>query len=242
MTVHDVSHLKALDRMKSRFVSSVSHELRTPVTTIKLYAYLMRQRPEKREAYLDALAQEADHLAGLVEGILQISRIDAGRLEIKPRPTSLNELTEGAIMRHQTLAQEQGLTLEHRLAEPGPVVLVDPGQMMQALNNLVENAIYYTPEGGKVVVSTGKEEAEGRTWATATVADTGMGIPGEELPRIFERFFRGEEPRLMQISGTGLGLAIVQEIVKLHGGQVTVESQVGKRSVFTVRLPLAASD
>ena len=242
VTVHDVSHLKALDRMKSRFVSSVSHELRTPVTTIKLYAYLMRQRPEKREVYLDALAQEADHLAGLVEGILQISRIDAGRLEIKPRPTSLNELTEGAIMRHQALAQERGLTLEHRLAKPGPVVLVDPGQMMQALNNLVENAIYYTPEGGKVVVSTGKEEAEGRTWATATVADTGMGIPGEELPRIFERFFRGEEPRLMQISGTGLGLAIVQEIVKLHGGQVTVESQVGKGSVFTVRLSLAASD
>ncbi|HEC33156.1 MAG TPA: ATP-binding protein, partial [Chloroflexi bacterium] len=103
----------------------------------------------------------------------------------------------------------------------------------------VTNALYYTPEGGRVVVSTGREEAEGRAWATATVADTGMGIPEEELPHIFERFFRGVKPRQMQISGTGLGLAIVKEIVELHGGWVTVESQVGEGTTFTVWLPLA---
>ena len=110
--------------------------------------------------------------------------------------------------------------------------------MKQVLNNLVENAIQYTPEGGKVVVSTGKQEAEGRVWATATVADTGVGIPEEELPHIFERFFRGVEPRTMQVAGTGLGLAIVKEIVELHGGRVTVESQVGEGTTFTVWLPL----
>jgi len=238
VAVHDVSHLKALDRIKSRFVSNVSHDLRTPITTIKLYAYLMEQSPEKWEEYLTPLTQEADHQARLVEDILQISRIDAGRLEIKPGPTGLNELTEATIVKHQVLAQDRGLALEHQPAEPGPVALVDPERMIQVLNNLVENAIRYTPVGGRVVVSTGKKEAESQVWATAVVTDTGMGIPEEELPHIFDRFFRGVEPRSMQISGTGLGLAIVKEIVELHGGWVTVESRVGVGTTFTVWLPL----
>ena len=229
VAIHDVSHLKALNRMKTRFVTNVSHELRTPVTTIKLYAHLMRQQPKRWEEYLEPLTQETDHLARLVENIMQISRIDAGRLGMEPRPTPLNELTEAAVASHQVLAQERGLTLEHRpmdtsAAEPGPAALVDPERMMQVLNNLVENAIHYTPEGGTVVVFPRRAEAEGRAWATVTVADTGMGIPEDELPHVFERFFRGEGPQAMQLSGTGLGLAIVQEIVELHGGQVTVES------------------
>ncbi|MFQ6101555.1 MAG: ATP-binding protein [Anaerolineae bacterium] len=239
VVIHDVSHLKALDRMKTRFVSNVSHELRTPVTTIKLYTELMQRHPEKWEEYAATLAQEADRQARLVENILQISTVDAGRLEMKPRPTSLDELAEIAIVNHQTLARERGLTLEHQPAEPGPVALVDPEWMMQALNNLVENAIHYTPEGGKVVIFTDNEEAEGRAWATIAVEDTGMGIPEEELPHIFERFFRGEGVRLIQLPGTGLGLAIVKEIVELHGGRVTLESQVGEGTTFTIWLPLA---
>jgi len=239
VAIHDVSELKALDRMKTRFVSNVSHELRTPVTTIKLYAHLMRQQPEKWEKYLAPLVQEADHQARLVQDILQISRIDAGRVEMRPRPTSINELAEAVVANRQVLARDWGLTLEHRPAESGLSALVDPGRMKQVLDNLVENAIRYTPKGGKVVVSTGKEEAAGRVWVTATVADTGMGIPEEELPHVFDRFFRGEGPQMMQIPGTGLGLTIVGEIVELHGGRVTVESRVGKGTTFTVWLPLA---
>ena len=246
VAVHDVSHLKALDRLKSRFVSNVSHELRTPVTTIKLYAHLMRQtstEDEKWAGYLEALTQEANRQAQLVDDILQISRIDAGRLAMNPLPTLLNELIENAVASRQALAQEQGLTLEHCLVKPETMILVDPERMIQVLNNLVENAIHYTPAGGRVMVSTGKEEAKGRVWATVTVADTGMGIPKDELLHVFERFFRGEKPRLMQITGTGLGLAIVQEIVELHGGRVTVESQEKEGSTFTVCLPtLSPSD
>jgi signal transduction histidine kinase len=226
--IHDVTHLKALDRMKTRFITNISHELRTPVAAIKLYAYLMRQHPEKWEQYLDTLAHEADHQAGLVEGILEISRIDAGRMEMKPCPTSLNELTRHVVASYHVLAEERGLTLEHRpetrFLPRNLVSMVDPERMMQVFNNLVENGIRYTPEGGTVVVSTGTEEAEGRTWATVTVADTGMGIPEDELPHVFDRFFRGVEPRAMQLTGTGLGLAIAKEIVELHGGYVTVES------------------
>jgi signal transduction histidine kinase len=105
------------------------------------------------------------------------------------------------------------------------------------LNNLLENAIHYTPEGGRVAVSTGKRVTEGGTWVTVTFEDTGIGIPEDERPHIFERFYRGERPRREQISGSGLGLAIVQEIMDLHGGRVTVESEVRSGSTFTVWLP-----
>jgi len=152
-------------------------------------------------------------------------------------------------------AARQACAEETGFSGKNPVSLVDLEWMVQVLDNLVENAIYYTPEGGTVMASTGTKEAEGRTWATVTVADTGMGIPEDELPHIFDRFFRGVEPRSMQISGTGLGLAIVKEIVELHGGWVTAESpstgsgqapsttlktgEEGVGSTFTVWLPLA---
>jgi signal transduction histidine kinase len=240
VAAHDVSHLRALDRMKTRFVSNVSHELRTPVTTIKLYAALMaRTPPEKWKTYLEALTQEADRQASLVEDILQISRIDAGRLALETRSIALNELIEAAVISHQVLAGNKQLTLTQQPLEVSPIVCVDPERMMQVLNNLVENGIHYTPEGGTIVVSAGTEEMAGRTWAVVKVSDTGWGIPAEEQPHLFERFFRGEEPRQMQVPGTGLGLAIVREIVELHGGQVTVESQVGAGTTFVVWLPLA---
>jgi PAS domain S-box-containing protein len=242
VAVHDVSHLKALNHMKSRFVTNISHELRTPVTTIKLYATLMQKvspQDERWSKYLEALAQEADRQARLVEDILQISRIDAGRLEMSPQPTALNELVHIAIDSRQIMAESHGLTLEHHPAEPGPTTLVDPERMAQVLDNLLSNAIRYTPAGGEIIVSTGTEKTKGRTWATATVADTGIGIPSGELPYIFDRFFRGMEPRSMQVPGTGLGLTIVKEIVELHGGWVTVKSTVGVGATFTVWLPLA---
>jgi signal transduction histidine kinase len=239
VAIHDISHLKALDRMKSRFVSNVSHELRTPIATIKLFAHLMQKQPERWREYLEPLAQEADHQAGLVEDILEISRVDAGRLEVQPQLTNLGELVEAVVVNHQTRAQEAGLTLVHRSIESGPMSLVDTNRMMQVLDNLIGNAIRYSPEGGTVTVSTGRTEASGREWATITVTDTGIGIPESELPHVFDRFFRGEKPQTMQISGTGLGLAIVKEITELHGGRVTVNSQVDEGSTFTVWLPLA---
>jgi len=240
VTVHDVSELKALDRMKTRFVTNISHELRTPITTLKLYAALMQQTPpETWGEYLAPLTQEIEWLVRLVEDILRMSRVDAGRLEMKPRRISLNELATTAVSRHRKPAREQGLILEYRPAEPDPMVMVDADQQMLALASLLTNAIQYTPAGGKVTVSTARQEAEGRVWATVTVADTGMGIPEEELSHVFDRFFRGAEPRSMQISGTGLGLALVKETVELHGGRVTAESQVGKGSVFTIWLPSA---
>ena len=238
VSIHDVSHLKALDRVKTRFITNVSHELRTPVTTIILYVHLMqRASEEESEAHLATLAREADHLAHLVDNVLELASIDAERINVRLRPTALSELVELACVRHQGLAGERGLTLETDIADGGPMALVDPEHMMQVLSNLIENAIHYTPAEGKVAIRTGTERAEGRTWATVTVADTGFGIAEEELPNLFERFFRGEKPMTMHIPGTGLGLSIAKEIVDLHGGRLTVESKEEEGTSFTVWLP-----
>jgi len=240
VAVHDVTHLKTLDRMKSRFVSNVSHELRTPVTTIKLYAELMqRSPPEKQAEYLQGLKEEADRQASLVEDILQISRIDAGRMELELKAHSLNQLVQGSVEGHAELAQSKGMDLIFSPADADTTVRVDVDRMRQVISNLLENAINYTSAGGQVSISTVQCAVDERLWGQIVVADTGMGIPENELPHVFERFFRGERPQRLQMPGTGLGLAIVQEIVALHGGRVTVDSELGEGSTFTAWLPAA---
>jgi signal transduction histidine kinase len=240
VTIHDVTHLKELARLKSRFVSNVSHELRTPITTIRLYAELLRHAEgAQREEYLDALNREAERQTRLVEDILQISHLDAGRLEIRPSLISLNDLTEIAAVTYGPLAAQNEIDLRHQPSDAVPPTMVDPDKIMQVLNNLVENAIRYTPAGGEVIISTGREESDGQSWARVAVSDTGMGIPPDELPHIFERFFRGQQPQQMMLPGSGLGLAIVKEIVALHRGRVSASSQVGQGTTLTVWLPAA---
>jgi signal transduction histidine kinase len=234
--IHDVSHLRALNRMKSRFVSSISHELRTPLTTMKLYIQMMRQQPDRWQQYLPTVEEEIDHQIQLVEQILEISRLDAGRLDLNPQPQALNELVKIAVTNHEILSQKQNVQLSYEPATCDPVAWVDDRRIMLVFNNLLRNAIQYTKAGGEVQVSTGKRRRAGRQWITMTVTDTGIGIPKEEMPHIFERFYRGEQPRLQQISGNGLGLAIVKEIVELHGGHIEVESEVGNGSTFRVWL------
>ena len=241
VAIHDVSHLKTLSRMKTRFVSNVSHELRTPIATIKLLAHLMQEQPDKCQEYLQPLMQEAEHQAKLVRDILDMCRVDAGRLEIHAEKIDLNALVSTAIDKYSSQTDRRTLSLRHESAKPAPIALADPRWVTQVVDNLLSNAVRYTPPGGSIEVTTASEVSSGRQWATITVSDTGIGIPDDELPYIFDRFYRGEKPQAMQVSGTGLGLAILKDIVDLHGGQVTVESTVGAGSSFTVWLP-AKSD
>jgi signal transduction histidine kinase len=258
VAVHDVSHLKALDRERRRFITNVSHELRTPITTIQAFAHLLRRTPpqdDKWITYLDGLVDEADWQVQLGEDILQMARIYAGRLAVNARPTPLDHLAQTAVEAWQGLAQERGVTLAHRPAEPGPTALADAERVTQALNILVEDAIRYAPAGARVSVSTHQAEAEGRIWATVAVSDTGEPIPEEDRPHVFERLSREEEPRSERVAGTGLRLMIVKGIVDLHEGRVTVESgstesragpsaslrasEEGTGNTFTIWLPLA---
>jgi signal transduction histidine kinase len=241
VSIHDVSHHKTLDRMKTLFIANVSDELRHPVATIKTYGYLMQRtspESEKWSQYLDALMQEVERQATLVEDIMQISRIYTGRLEIKPRPTNLNTWTKTIIAQHQELAQAQSVTLEYQSTSLELTVPIDQKQMGQVLNNLVQDAIRHTPEGGRVTVSTGAQETEERVWATVAVSDTGDIILPEDLPYIFERFYRKEEPLSQRVSEIGLRPMIAKEIVELHGGRVIVESEQDVSTTFTVWLPL----
>jgi PAS domain S-box-containing protein len=246
VAIHDISELKALDRLKTNFVRNASHELRTPITTIKLYVHLMQQispNDDKWRQYMDALVQEIDNQAQLGEDILQLSRIYAGRTkeEMNRRAIPLNDLVEAVAIRNRSLAQKSKLTLEYRPMEPGPIAMADTEQTIQVLSILVENAIRYTPAGGHVVIATGQNETEGCPWATAAVSDTGERIPEEDMPRIFDRLFRegDEEPLAMRVRETGLRLMVVKEIVNLHEGQVTVESDKDTGTTFTIWLPLA---
>ena len=240
VTIHDVSHLKALDRIRARFGSAVSHELQTPITTIKLYISLIQRSPtEKWQEYIAVMAQEMDRLARLVKDIVQITRIDTGRLRLRRQLVPVNKLVEDVIATLQAQAQDRGVSLVHHIPQDvGPVkVSVDPGRIAQALNNLVRNGIQHTHLGGKVMVSAEMKQVEGCIWAIVKVTGTGISIPEDELPHTFERFFQGAKQQAVQSPGTGLGLAIAKEIIVLHGGQVTVESQVDVGTTFTVRLP-----
>lgn len=239
ITAHDITQNKTLARMKSQFISNVSHELRTPITTILLYASMLQKcKPEKQAQYLQSLLQEAERQARLVEDVLQISRIDDARLEVKVRPVDLNALVQSVYDGEQSAALALALDFSCSFDQTELRAVADPERLRQILHNLIQNAFTFTGVSGHVLVSTGVCEAE-RRWATVSVRDTGIGIPEGELPHIFERFFRGAEPRRRQVRGSGLGLAIAKEMLEMQGGKITVESQIGKGSTFTVWLPLA---
>jgi len=236
----DISRLKELDRARNQFMTNVSHELRTPVANMKLYARLLRmgRRPEKAERYLEVLEEQAERLEELVQGILEMTALDSGQAITAWKPVSLSTLIRDAVTRYQSLSEASGLTLVAEAVPPDlPAVKGDQARLAQALGELVKNAVAFTPAGGQVTVEAGTVKEEGQSWVTVAVRDTGPGISPEEQERIFDRFYRGSLAESGHIPGTGLGLSIVQEIVRAHGGRVTVESKVGEGSTFTVILP-----
>ena len=253
VTIHDVSQLKDLDRIKTNFVKNASHELRTPITTIQLYAHLLQRTPpedEKWQQRLTTLVQEADTQVELGESILQLSRIYGGRMELELHQTTLASLAQDAVSKYQARAQKRGLTLKHELlSSPATgawdekktqqMVSVDAEQMTHAINNLVEDAIRYTPEGGRVIITTGKKARSRYLWDTFSVSDTGEEIPEQDMPQVFSRLFRegDKEPQSKRVRETGLRLMVVKEVAGLHDGLATVESK-STGNTFTMWLPL----
>jgi two-component system phosphate regulon sensor histidine kinase PhoR len=238
IVLHDVTRLYELNRLKSEFVSNVTHELRTPLTSIKMYVNLLqRGRPERRPAYIETLRRETWRLERLVEDLLTISRFDMGTAQVKQRPVDLNRALAMLVQDRQALAVERGIVLRGQWSPAMPGTLGDEPLIVQAIGNLISNAMAYTPRGGCVVVRTDPETTNGRTWAAVRVSDTGPGIASSELDHVFERFFRGAAAHALNVPGTGLGLAIVKEIVDRHGGQVRVASDDGEGTTFTALFP-----
>ena len=239
---HDISALKEIDRLKSRFVSDVSHELRTPLTNIRLYLDLIARVTDrdKVERYLKTLSRESDRLANLIEDLLSLSRIDVGTTQLQRRPMNVNDLLRSLAEDRRSLAAKQGLQLEIKITPGLPEIRGDERLLSQVFTNLLTNAMNYTSEGGKINLRTHSETAASGEWIIVEIEDTGIGIPLEEQSKIFTRFFRGAASQSTGAPGTGLGLAICNEITHRHDGHITVASEgiPGKGSCFSVWLPV----
>lgn len=228
--------LTELDRLKSKFVADVSHELRTPITSLSLYVDLLeRGNPDKREIYITRLKQQVARLRTMIEEILDLARLEREQSATSLMPLDLNTIVEHTVATQQPVAEAAGLTLTGEISEPAPLVMARPDQLSRAVANLVTNAIKYTRPGGTIVVAS--QIAAGR--ACISVTDTGIGIAPEDLPHLFERFYRGRQVAQLDIPGVGLGLSIVKEIIEAHGGTVEVETQLGAGTTFRLCLPLA---
>jgi len=237
----DVTKFKALERARSQFITNVSHELRTPVTSIKLSAYLLQaeKSTEKAAAYLHALERQAARLEHLIEDILEIASLDSGQGVTAWEPISLSAIIDETATCYQRQAEARNLMLVvEPLPDDLPPVKGDQFRIVQALKELVENALIFTLPGGEVHISTAPVEAHGRPWVTLAIQDTGPGILPDEKPKLFNRFFRGALAESGHVPGTGLGLSIADEIVRAHGGYISAESTPGQGSTFAIWLPV----
>ncbi|MDD3717292.1 MAG: ATP-binding protein [Actinomycetota bacterium] len=239
--IEDITALKSLNQIRQDFVANVSHELRTPVATIRaltesLLGGAMEER-ERAQRFLAGLDHETGRLSQLIEDLLALSRLEARESALQPEAFSLAELLRECLDSKAKLAEDYGVRLDLELEEGDVTITGDRRLLGTALNNLVDNAVKYNRKGGRVVVAAYPGRAgEG---VVAEVKDDGIGIPRDELPRVFERFYRVDKARSRETGGTGLGLSIVKHIVELHGGTVTVSSEEGEGSTFSMNLPKA---
>jgi two-component system phosphate regulon sensor histidine kinase PhoR len=229
---HDITRLKELEKIRQDFVANVSHELRTPLTTIKGYAETLLEGALKEPVasqFVQVIKRHTDRLTKIVEDLLTLSKIESREFQLKKEKVSIDELTEDVLGFVKEAAERKKITLSRVEISPFLDVTADRHSLEQLLVNLLDNAIKYTPEGGKVTISASEKDPRE---VEISVHDNGIGIPKEDLPRIFERFYRVDKGRSQELGGTGLGLSIVKHLVQAHGGRVWVESQIGKGTTF----------
>ena len=236
LMMQDISHLKELDRIKSDFVTSISHDLRTPLTTIQGYIELLpRAGPvnEQQQNFVLRARQSMEAITGLLDTVLDIDRLEAG-LEMEMVNCDLAQLIEESIENIRPEAEEQGKELRLEVAESLPPVQGNPNRLRQVLDQLLSNAVKYTPEGeGWIAVKAHQDNGH----IVVHVSDNGIGIPRTEQPNIFEKFYRVESSETLGMAGVGLGLAVVRTVIAKHNGRVWVESRPGQGSVFSFVLP-----
>jgi two-component system phosphate regulon sensor histidine kinase PhoR len=234
--LRDVSKQREINRMRLDFIGLVSHELRTPLTSIKAYAETMlhdkNMTEETKIEFLKTINRESDRLTNLINGILEISRIESGTIEIVRRPINVSSLAKRAVGSFEHLAEKKNIHLEADIAENLPQIKGDKNKIYSMITNLIDNAIKFTPNNGKISVSVRPRNHE----LVIEVRDNGIGIPKEDLSKTFSRYYRDQLSET-QIENTKTGLAIVNEIVLRHDGRIDVESEVHKGSTFTVYLP-----
>lgn len=248
LVFHDITELRRLEKIRKDFVANVSHELRTPLTSIKGYVEALidgaKDDPDASTAFLDIILKQSDRLNLIIEDLLELSKIESGSISFKEEPIEMKSLVERALSVVKPIADKNRHHLTTAIDSGLPAVAGDEGRLGQVLTNLLDNAIKYTPAGGTITVGAKLAPPHGSAKSLAravdiSVADTGIGIPEQDRPRVFERFYRVDKARSRELGGTGLGLAIVKHIVEGHGGYVWVEANHPRGSRFVVRLPIA---
>jgi two-component system phosphate regulon sensor histidine kinase PhoR len=239
LVLHDTSELRRLERLRRDFVANVSHELKTPLSVIKACVETLldgaADDPQHRDTFLHQVADQAERLHNLILDLLSLTRIESGTEAFEFGTVPLAPVVTGCLQRHQARAEAKDQALAAVPPAAEVAAWADEEAVSQILENLVDNAVKYTPAGGRITV---------RWWAEAgqaclEVSDSGIGIPQQDLPRIFERFYRVDKARSRELGGTGLGLSIVKHLVQAMQGTVGASSRLGQGTTFIVRLPLA---
>ena len=227
----------SLDEARNQFVSNASHELKTPLATIKILVESMIYEddmdPGLRHEFLTDINKEIDRLSSVVGDLLTLVHIDSHKLRLRREMMVFSDTVRDTVARLAPLAKKRGQTIDVKLTD-GCEMFADSIKLAQVCYNIIENAIKYTPDGGRITVTLHRMGRD----AVLEIADTGVGIPQEDLPHVFDRFYRVDKARSRDTGGTGLGLSIVQQIVRLHAGSITVQSERGKGTTFIVQLPV----
>jgi len=237
---HDITRLKELEKVRQDFVANVSHELRTPLTTIKGYAETLLEGALQEKVatqFVQIIKRHADRLTKIVEDLLTLSKIESKEFQLKLEDVLVIEIIDDAIDFVKGAAEKKGMSIQKKDIFPALSVHADRGYLEQVLINLFDNAIKYGREGGEIIISAIEDRGE----VEVSMRDNGPGIPKDDLPRIFERFYRVDRGRSRELGGTGLGLSIVKHLVQAHGGRVWAESQLGEGSTFYFTIPRTKS-
>jgi two-component system, OmpR family, phosphate regulon sensor histidine kinase PhoR len=240
LVLHEITDLRRLERVRQDFVANVSHEFRTPLTAIQGFAETLLagalDDPANRRRFVEIIREHSMRLARLTEDLLKLARIEAGQLKLDFRPVSVTQLIESCVETAQLKAVPRQLGLHVNLPDRLPPARGDANTLQEVLQNLLDNALQYTPAGGQIEVSAACSDGH----VVVTVSDTGIGIPQVEQERIFERFYRVDAARSRAAGGTGLGLSIARHIMEAHGGRLWVESAVGEGSRFHFSIPVTS--
>ena len=238
IVLHDITELRKLERVRRDFVANVSHEFKTPLTAIQGFAETLLagaiDDPQNRLRFLEIILEHSRRLARLTEDLLMLSKMDADRLELEITRLSVSQFVESCVETTHRTASEKDLRISVNLQPSLPDIAADRRRLAEVLQNLLDNAMQYTPAGGQIMVGASADGSE----VTFTISDTGIGIPQADQFRIFERFYRVDVARSREVGGTGLGLSIAKHLVEAHGGRIWVESEVGQGSQFHFTVPV----
>ena len=229
--------LERTEKLRRNMVADIAHELRTPLSNVSGYLEAIRDDVVKPDAStIASLSEEVDLLSRLVDDLQELALADAGELKLARQPEDLSQLIQQSVKAIRTRVLDKGLEISIDVPEELPLLNIDYHRISQVLRNLLENALKHTPSGGKITVSAAPEGKQVRI----KVIDNGEGIPAEDLPNMFERFYRVDKSRARQAGGSGLGLTIAKRLVESHGGTISVQSELGKGSCFSFALPIGA--